>query len=115
MKRLALAITFIACFRVFGQDQPSTRRGPDIFERYTEAARRVIFFARYEVSQSGGMAIESEHMLLGLLREGGAVINRFVRDATIPELRDEITGHMTAKDKVDTSVDLPLSNECRRI
>ena len=116
MKRLALAILFVTCVRVSAQDQPkSTRAVANIFEGYTEAARRVIFFSRYEVSQSGGMAIESEHMLLGLLREGGAVINRFVRDATIPELRDEITGHMTAKDKVDTSVDLPLSNECRRI
>ena len=133
MKPLALGILLITCFRVYAQDQPKSngntfaniarleqpeaqrRPSADMFERYTETARRVIFFARYEVSQSGGMAIESEHMLLGLLREGGAVINRFVRDATIPELRDEITGHMTAKDKVDTSVDLPLSNECRRI
>jgi ATP-dependent Clp protease ATP-binding subunit ClpC len=40
-----------------------------MFERYTEKARRVIFFARYEASQFGAPAIEPEHLLLGLMRE----------------------------------------------
>jgi ATP-dependent Clp protease ATP-binding subunit ClpC len=40
-----------------------------MFERYTEGARRVIFFARFEASQYGGPTIDPEHMLLGLLRE----------------------------------------------
>ena len=37
-----------------------------MFERYTEKARRVIFFARYEASQFGSPYIETEHLLLGL-------------------------------------------------
>ncbi|HME32241.1 MAG TPA: Clp protease N-terminal domain-containing protein [Terriglobales bacterium] len=36
-----------------------------MFERYTEKARRVIFFARYEASQLGSPYIETEHILLG--------------------------------------------------
>jgi len=36
-----------------------------MFERYTEKARRVIFFARYEASQFGSPCIETEHLLLG--------------------------------------------------
>ena len=40
-----------------------------MFERYTEKARRVIFFARYEASMFGSSYIETEHVLLGLLRE----------------------------------------------
>ena len=35
-----------------------------MFERYTEKARRVIFFARYEASQFGSPYIETEHLLL---------------------------------------------------
>jgi ATP-dependent Clp protease ATP-binding subunit ClpC len=31
-----------------------------MFERYTERARRVIFFARYEASQYGSPYIETE-------------------------------------------------------
>ena len=38
-----------------------------MFERYTEKARRVIFFARYEASQFGSPYIETEHLLLGLV------------------------------------------------
>jgi ATP-dependent Clp protease ATP-binding subunit ClpC len=40
-----------------------------MFERYTEKARRVVFFARYEASQFGSTQIEAEHVLLGLIRE----------------------------------------------
>ena len=40
-----------------------------MFERYTERARRTIFFARYEAAQIGSAYIETEHILLGLLRE----------------------------------------------
>ena len=88
---------------------------PDMFERYTERARRVIFFARYGVSQTGRMTIESEHLLLGLVHEDGNILSRFVRDATQADVRDEITRRMAIKEKVPTSVDLPLSNESRRI
>jgi len=35
-----------------------------MFERYTERARRAIFFARYEASQFGSVTIETEHLLL---------------------------------------------------
>ena len=41
-----------------------------MFERYTERARRVLFFARYEASQLGSISIETDHLLLGLIREG---------------------------------------------
>ena len=41
-----------------------------MFERYTERARRVLFFARYEASQLGSISIETEHLLLGLMGPG---------------------------------------------
>ncbi|MGA7170362.1 MAG: Clp protease N-terminal domain-containing protein, partial [Candidatus Sulfotelmatobacter sp.] len=44
-----------------------------MFERYTEKARRVIFFARYEASQYGSPEIDTEHLLLGLIRENKAL------------------------------------------
>ena len=50
-----------------------------MFERYTEKARRVIFFARYEASQFGNPCIETEHLLLGLIREDKTLTNRFLR------------------------------------
>jgi ATP-dependent Clp protease ATP-binding subunit ClpC len=87
-----------------------------MFERYTEKARRVIFFARYEASQFGSPYIETEHLLLGLLREDKALTNRFLRShASIESIRKEIEGRTTIREKVSTSVDLPLSQECKRV
>ena len=87
-----------------------------MFERYTEKARRVIFFARYEASQFGSPYIETEHLLLGLLREDKALTNRFLRShASIESIRKQIEGHTTIREKVSTSVDLPLSHECKRV
>src|ERR1700759_2034271 len=87
-----------------------------MFERYTEKARRVIFFARYEASQFGSPYIETEHLLLGLLREDKALTNRFLRShASVESIRKQIEQHTTVREKVSTSVDLPLSNECKHV
>ena len=87
-----------------------------MFERYTEKARRIIFFARYEASQFGSPYIETEHLLLGLLREDKALTNRFLHShASVESIRKQIEGHTNIREKVSTSVDLPLSNESKRV
>ena len=53
---------------------------------------------------------------LGLLREDKALTNRFLRShASIDSIRKQIEGHTTIREKVSTSVDLPLSHECKRV
>ncbi len=47
----------------------------DLLECFTEQARRSIFYARCEASSSDSPLIESEHLLLGLLREAAGVVN----------------------------------------
>jgi len=87
-----------------------------MFERYTERARRAIFFARYEASQFGSVTIETEHLLLGLIREDKILTNRFIRDqASIESIRKEIEGRTSLRERVPPSADLPLSSECKRI
>jgi ATP-dependent Clp protease ATP-binding subunit ClpC len=87
-----------------------------MFERYTEKARRVIFFARYEASQFGSPNIETEHLLLGLLREDKGLTNRFMRShSAVESIRREIEKHTTVREKISTSVDLPLSDDCKRV
>ncbi len=87
-----------------------------MFERYTEKARRVIFFSRYEASQFGAPYIETEHLLLGLLREYKALTDRFLRQQSSAEsIREQIEKHSFTGEKTPTSVDLPLSNECKRV
>src|SRR6516164_7148372 len=85
-----------------------------MFERYTEKARRVIFFARYEASQFGSPYIETEHLLLGVLREDKALTHRFLSDTPAESLRRQIEAATTKGEHIATSVDLPLSNEGKR-
>jgi len=87
-----------------------------MFERYTEKARRVIFFARYEASQFGSPYIETEHLVMGLLREDKALTNRFLRShGSVESIRKQIESQSVIREKVSTSVDLPLSNECKSV
>lgn len=87
-----------------------------MFERYTEKARRVIFFARYESSQFGSPYIETEHLLLGLLREDKELTHRFLRgEGNIEAIRKQIEDATDIREKTSTSVDLPLSNEGKRV
>lgn len=86
-----------------------------MFERWTEKARRSIFFARYEASQFGSSYIETEHLLLGVLREDKALANRLLAShAKVEELRNSIARQGNTGPKVSTSVDLPLSHEVKR-
>lgn len=82
-----------------------------MFERYTETARRAIFFARYEASQFGSSFIDSEHLLLGLVREGAFLKECLSADS----LRSRIEQRRPLQPRVGTSVDLPLSLDGKRI
>ena len=87
-----------------------------MFERYTEKARRTIFFARYEASVAGSPYIETEHLLLGLLRENAALSTRVFRAQTTPDaLRNEIARYSPPRPAIGTSVDIPLSNESKNV
>jgi len=84
-----------------------------MFERYSERARRAVFFARYEAAQAGSAHITVEYLLLGLLREdnglrrklgagGDGEVRRYVEERCPP-----------AKRRISVSVDLPLDALCK--
>lgn len=85
-----------------------------MFERYTEMARRVIFFARYEASVATSDAIEPEHLLLGIAREDKPLLARFLPEgrASVEELRQRLLSRLERKG-VAVSVELPLSPESK--
>jgi len=84
-----------------------------MFERYTEVARRVIFFARYEASQFGSPYIECEHLLLGMLREPTPLREQLGEDARWA-IRKAIEDRFPRQAEIPTSVDLPLSHASKR-
>ena len=88
-----------------------------MFERYTERARRVIFFARYEASQLGAHSIQTEHVLLGLIREGKGLTQRLLNRGSVrmEEVRRQVEGRCRYGDQVSTTVEMPLSPEVKRV
>ena len=87
-----------------------------MFERYTEGGRRVIFMARYFASQTGRTIIETEHLLLGLLREDKGLAQRFLCSPSAAEVVwKRIEQSKPAGEKISGSVDLPLTDGCKRV
>jgi len=88
-----------------------------MFERYTERARRILFFARYEASQLGHRSIGPEHLLLGLIREGKGLDSRiFSRAGLNPDaFRREIEARLVFEEEIPTSVEIPFSDAAKRV
>jgi hypothetical protein len=80
-----------------------------MFERYTEKARRVVFFARYEASQYGSPLIDPEHLLLGLIREEKS-LRRWVPKLDAQTIREQVDQHLTKHAQISTAAVLPLSH-----
>lgn len=84
-----------------------------MFTRYTEKARRAIFFARYEASRVGSDFITLEHLLLGLLHEDERLL-RTLGPVGVQAVREYIEEHSPPFEKChSTSVDLPLDSACK--
>jgi quinol monooxygenase YgiN len=86
-----------------------------MFERYTERARRALFFARYEASHLGGAVITSEHLLLGLLREGKGVTSRVVSASGLDydAVRRDVEAAAAGQAKLATSAEMPFAADTK--
>lgn len=85
-----------------------------MFERYTEKARRIIFFGRYEASEFGCELIEADCLLLGIARENPELCIRWLA-MNYTQLRERIAELYPRKSKLTASTDLPLSNASKRV
>src|SRR5262249_17722707 len=86
-----------------------------MFERFTEKARRVIFFARYEASQFGASGVDADHILLGLLREENCLCGKWLPNADANSIRARIESWTTKHFPISTSVDMPLTSAGKMI
>jgi methylmalonyl-CoA epimerase len=86
-----------------------------MFERYTEAARRAIFYARYEANEIGSDVIGAEHLLLGLLHDNAEPLPRLLpAEMTRAEVRRRVEADVAGREKSAVSAELPLSAEAKR-
>ena len=86
-----------------------------MFQRFTEMARRAVFFARYEASQFSSNTIELEHLLLALMRA-----EQKLGPKVTPQMREEVRARVVSlsprgSDPVSTSVDLPCAPAVQHI
>lgn len=82
-----------------------------MFERFTESARRVVFFARYEASNLGSPTINTEHLLLGILREDKALVRQVLPDIEYESVRQALPEN--SEQRIGLHVDLPLSEHAK--
>ena len=84
-----------------------------MFERYTESARRALFFARFETSQLRERSITPEHLLLGILREGKGISSQILRRANVSydQIARQLEGDKKDREPVPTSVEVPFNPE----
>jgi ATP-dependent Clp protease ATP-binding subunit ClpC len=88
-----------------------------VFEKFNEKARRALFFARYEASKLGSRVIETEHILLGVLREGEETVAELFRRFQVKpeEIRREVEGERVFVERISSTAELPLSEESKKI
>jgi ATP-dependent Clp protease ATP-binding subunit ClpC len=82
-----------------------------MFERYTEKARRTIFFGRYEATMAGSDRIEPQHLLLGSIRENKSLWAR-VAGEKLQEIVAAVRLVIAEErgGRAETSGDIPLSS-----
>jgi ATP-dependent Clp protease ATP-binding subunit ClpC len=84
-----------------------------MFERYTQKARRVVYFARESAKAYGSLYIATEHLLLGLIKEDRALVRRFARKG-IKEIRTQIDAQVTRSEPIAITA-LPLTSEAKYV
>jgi Clp amino terminal domain, pathogenicity island component len=83
-----------------------------MFQRYTENARRAIWFAREEASKAGCPCIESEHLLLGIARSCEPQLDHAF---DLQTLQSKLRTQLADTSNRPTDAVLPLSNENNRV
>ena len=88
-----------------------------MLEKFTEKAKRILFLARYEASQTGSKVIGTEHMLLGIIKENEDITAELLARSNINMdlLRAELEARGPSRERTATSVEIPFSDEVKRV
>jgi ATP-dependent Clp protease ATP-binding subunit ClpA len=96
-------------------EKPFEKKDP-VFQRYTQKARRVVHSARYMAGRVGSLEIDTEHLLLGLLKEDKRLAHRFLGSPwAAEEIWRTIQRTKPAREKISGPVEIPLSNSSKGV
>lgn len=87
-----------------------------MWQRFTERARRVVFFAQEEAGRLGENYVSTEHLLLGLTREDDSVAARILDRQGIPleRIRKDIERQLARGDG-NSKKDMQLTPRAKRV
>jgi len=71
-----------------------------MWQRFTERARKVVFYAQEEAGRLGDNYVSTEHMLLGIIRENDSVAARILDrlGVSLGRIRSEVERQVTRGD-----------------
>jgi hypothetical protein len=95
---------------------PPEPRSPISWQRFTERARRIVFFAQEEAARLGENYVGSEHLLLGLVRENDSVAARILDRLGVPlgRIRSDIERQVT-RGHGNLGQDMQLTPRAKRV
>jgi ATP-dependent Clp protease ATP-binding subunit ClpC len=105
-------VFFVAACRSRAEIEENKSR-PMMFERYTEAARQLIFFARNEATQSGTPYIETEHLGLALLQEESSLIRRLMPPDLVNSLKADLRETFISSSSAQPGKGVPISHSMK--
>jgi len=87
-----------------------------MWQRFTERARRVVFYAQEEAGRLGENYVSTEHLLLGLVRESESMAGRILdrMGVSLGRIRSEIERQVTRGDN-KASQDMQLTPRAKRV
>ena len=96
---------------------PAASSSSALFPRFTEAAKRTLFFSRYEAVSLGRLQIAPEHVLLGVIRGAGAATRGMLETAgiTLDDARHAIAAANAPRDEVVEPVQVPFQSSTKTL
>ncbi len=105
-----------ASIRIYSRLVKASLSRKAMFERYSETARRAIHSSRYMAGCVGSPKIETEHLLLGLLRADKVLARRFLGSSWAAYgVWRKIEKSKPVRDKTPGGRELPLSSESKHV
>jgi hypothetical protein len=85
-----------------------------MFERFSEHARRAVFWGRDEAALLRSAQVNAEHLLLGLLRGDQRGVSQIREDAAAA-IRRQVEQSAPQQDPGVPTIDVPLSDESKQV
>lgn len=87
-----------------------------MWQRFTERARKVVFYAQEEAQKFGEGYVSTEHLLLGLVRESDSVASRVLErlGVTLSRIRQEVEKQLPRGDARPSS-EMTLTPRAKRV